>query len=359
MATAPGTAPLSPPSVRRSHDSQTIGKKLGFIEKLRGTWEGTGFNLIARPDKQGNSPLFLELNQTFETLSIIPIASSIPNRGSAVNDTELFGLTYLQKIADSTTGGALHIEPGMWVHVPVQDSADGKTQSIFRIGTVPHGNSLLAQGVAVNLDPFNGNPFDPDAVSAANTSPFKVNAPMPIPGTLGGFPPYDLFNLTPAAVNFRTPAGNNPATPLPNTILGVPMQDVILDPVKLLTAALSNQKILRMVVINIASVTSLLQLQPDGKPTVDILKNFTTGTAGTGGGIENIPFLQQNADAATVFATFWIEEIEGPTADSNFLQLQYVQTVLLNFPILGVNPPVNLSWPHVSVATLQKTFGGQ
>jgi hypothetical protein len=358
MASTPASI-YGPPSIRRSHDSATLGKKLGFIERLRGTWEGTGFNLIARPDKQGNSPLFLELNQTFETLSIIPIASSIPNRGNAVNDIELFGLTYLQKISDSTTGGALHIEPGMWVHVPSQDSADGKTQSVFRLGTIPHGNSLLAQGVAIDLNPFSGNPFDPDAISAVNTAPFPVGTPMPVPGTLSKFVPYDLSNLTPAAVNFRTPAGNSPSTPLPTTILGVPMQEVILDPVKLLTAALSNQTILRMTVINVATVSSLLQAQSENQPPVDILKNFTTGTAGTGGGIENIPFLQTNADAATVFATFWIEEIAGPTADSNFLQLQYVQTVLLNFPVLGSNPPANLSWPHVSVATLQKTFGGQ
>jgi hypothetical protein len=57
-----------------------------------------------------------------------------------------------------------------------------------------------------------------------------------------------------------------------------------------------------------------------------------------------------------MFATFWIEEISAP---SQFLQLQYVQTVFLNFPILGVTPVTNLSWPHVSVATLEKTFGGQ
>ena len=33
--------------------------------------------------------------------------------------------------------------------------------------------------------------------------------------------------------------------------------------------------------------------------------------------VENIPFLQTNADAATMFATFWIEEISAPT---KFLQ---------------------------------------
>jgi hypothetical protein len=351
------------PTIRRGLLPIVDDNNLGFLAQLAGTWEGQGFNLIARPDKQGGSPLFLELNQTFETLSFIPISSSIPNRGDVVDDIELFGLTYLQKVSDSVTGGALHIEPGIWVHVPSQDSGTppGTTQSVFRLGTIPHGNALLAEGIAINLDPFTGNPFDPNSVAAVNTSPFPVGGTMPIPGTLSAFPPYDLANLTPAAVNFRTPAGNVPAIPLPTTIRGVPMQDVILDPTKLLTAALSGQVIKELVVINIATVTSLLQAQPQPDPGTlvppkDILQGFQTG-----GGVENIPFLKANADAEIVFATFWIELIEGPTADTDFLQLQYVQTVLLNFPVVtpGNPPGAQLSWPHVSVATLQKTFGGQ
>lgn len=350
----PGVPRIS--SVRISPEQAAVGTKLGFIAELIGTWEGQGFNLIARPDKQGGSPLFLELNQTFETLSFIPISSSIPNRGNVVDDIELFGLSYLQKVTDSVTGGALHIEPGIWIHVPSQDLNGGQQQSVARMGNIPHGNSLLAEGTAIRLDPFTGNPFDPDAVAASNTSPFPTGTPMPVPGTLSAFPPYDLSNLTPAAVNFRTPAGNTPAVPLPTTILGVPMQNVILDPTKLLTAALSGQSIDTMIVINIATVPSLLQPQPEGKPPKDILAGLNTG-----GGIEDIPFLQKNANVATMFATFWIEKIKGPAPDTGFMQLQYVQTVFLDFPVIPASGPPGspLSWPHVSVATLQKTFGGQ
>jgi hypothetical protein len=347
------------PSVRISPHSNTVGQRLGFLADLRGTWEGQGFNLIARPDKQGGSPLFLELNQTFETLSFIPISSSIPNRGNAVDDIELFGLTYLQKVSDSVTGGALHIEPGIWVHIPSQDS--GQTQSVARMATIPHGNSLLAQGNAVHFDPFAGNPFDVSAVSLAkNTAPFAVGGPLPAAGTLGGFAPYDLSNLTPAAVNFRTPTGNSPATPLPTTILGVPIQEVIIDPTKLLTAALSGQTIESLTVITVATVASLQQKQPAPAPPAPQPAPATVTFTGGGGSVGNIPFLVTNADAATVYAQFWIEKIKGPTPDTGFLQLQYVQTVFLNFPLLKPGaPPVPLSWPHVSVATLQKTFGGQ
>jgi hypothetical protein len=67
-----------------------------------------------------------------------------------------------------------------------------------------------------------------------------------------------------------------------------------------------------------------------------------------GGGTANTAFLKGTADgpnavAARATATFWLETIQGDTAPR---QLQYSQTVLLNFN--------GLSWPHVTVATLRK-----
>ena len=50
-----------------------------------------------------------------------------------------------------------------------------------------------------------------------------------------------------------------------------------------------------------------------------------------------------NANAAHVTATFWLETLQGDTEPR---RLQYSQLVLLNF--------AGLSWPHVTVATLQK-----
>ena len=163
------TAPaLRVPSVRRVPNRALVDNNLGLLANLAGTWEGAGFNLIARPDREGGSPLFLELNQTFETLSLDPISSTIPNRGSTVDDISLFGLTYLQKIVDTTTGGALHIEPGIWIHNPSRD-VPGKSQSVARMATIPHGNSVLAEGIAVEVNPVPGGTFDPDTISAVNT----------------------------------------------------------------------------------------------------------------------------------------------------------------------------------------------
>ena len=67
-----------------------------------------------------------------------------------------------------------------------------------------------------------------------------------------------------------------------------------------------------------------------------------------GGGTANIAFLTgtkdgPNAVAASVTATFWLQTVQG---DPGPRRLQYSQLVLLNFN--------GLSWPHVTVATLQK-----
>jgi len=325
------------PSVRIAQANEDVFKNLGFLGELAGTWHGTGFNLIARPDGTGGAPLFLELNQTHEVLRIDPVGSDIPNRGNGIADIDLFGLTYLQKISDSVTGGALHIEPGMWVTVPDTTLPTG-VQNVFRLGTIPHGNALLAQGTAIKVKPTGGT----FAIDPVNTAPFPQGGAMPAGGTPSGFPEYDLTKPE-SATNPRTPFGDTPPVPLPAQIHGVPMQQIVNDPTRLLQAAITGQNILEMVVINIATAAN-----PTG------VKPVTNG----GGGVENIPFLVVNADAALMFATFWIEKIDHPVRP--FMQIQYVQSVLLNFPILKPGAaPVPFSWPHVSVATLRKTFGGQ
>jgi hypothetical protein len=61
------------------------------------------------------------------------------------------------------------------------------------------------------------------------------------------------------------------------------------------------------------------------------------------GGISNIAFVESNANATRMSATFWIESIRQMDG-SLTLQLQYTQKVILSFN--------GTDWPHVSVATL-------
>jgi hypothetical protein len=376
------------PSVRLPLDSTTILDKLGLLRELAGTWQGTGFNLIARPDFKDKADLYLQLNQTRETLKFEPITASIPNRGFGQDDIELFGLTYLQQITDAPTGGLLHIEPGLWITQPSTtyppESAPPGAQIVGRLGTIPHGSSLLAQGTAqpftgpptlktpaaeyafsqfpsFNSTPFVTNPTAPPILHAAGTSE-KLSTPAP-----PGFQEYDL-TIPESLTNPRTPfATSPPEPPLPSAINGVPMQDVVNDPIKLLQAVVNQQvtagNTFEGVALNIASQSKITFFKNvnshAGDPTIVV------NPADGAGGIENIPFLEggepvgpkgPNAETALVYATFWIEKISRGILPP-FLQLQYAQMVILNFQVFKRLPAnVNVGWPHISVATLRKGF---
>ena len=366
------------PSVRLSPSNEDVLANLGPLRELAGNWEGFGFNLVARPDFVNGANLFLELNLTKETLKFDPISTSVPNRGFAQTDIELFGLTYLQKISDRTTGGALHIEPGIWVSVP-GTTGPGEPASVARMGTIPHGNALLAEGVAA---PFSGLPTlgSGDATGIANpafslfpsfnTTPFAIPAPtnpttpvVPVifaagsseflsapPGTNGGFSPYTLSNPE-SVTNPRTPLGNVPPV-LPAEIT----QALLNDPITLLQQEVARQvdqgHVFEGTALNIATASTISFATVPNTTTPVTSVSVPAGP----GSIGNLPFLKTNADAALVYATFWIQKVSHPTRPS-FMQLQYAQMVLLNFPALKVPGEPDFSWPHVSVATLRKTFG--
>src|SRR6201999_741511 len=86
---------------------------LGALAALAGTWKGHGFNSIWRPHHPASQDRFLELNKTDETIVFTAINGAIPNRGLAMPDIEMFGLTYLQQISESSTGAGLHIDSGI------------------------------------------------------------------------------------------------------------------------------------------------------------------------------------------------------------------------------------------------------
>jgi len=395
--------PAEVSSTRLVVDNATVRQELGPLGELAGTWTGEGFNLIARPDFHDRANLYLQLNQTHETLRFTSIGSAIPNRGFGQDDIELFGLSYLQQIHDRFTGGALHLEPGLWItqpntQYPPEDPPPGG-QIIARMASIPHGNAVLAQGNATSFTgpptletaaqpyagsvfpSFNSTPFGagpPIVINAAGSSE-KLTAPQ-IPA-----PPFDEYDLTipDSAANPRTPfATSPPEPPLPAAINGVLMQDVINDPIRLLQAVISKQvdsgHNFESVALNIATQNTVtFRVNPDSPPTGPTNDIPVTDAAG---GIENILFLDgetltlpggppggaaaPNAQTSLVYATFWIEKVI-PRTGRQFMQLQYAQMTVLNFPIFTLlNPPpggpsprvVNLGWPHISIATLRKAF---
>ena len=299
MNAQPQAEPRRIPSFRGVLPHEQLAQELGPLQNLPGRWEGQGFNLIARPDFQGGNELFLELNTTQEHLEFTSIGSNVPNRGSKQKDINLFGVTYLQQISElEPPGGALHIEPGIWVTIP-QTEVPNAPASVARLATIPHGDAANLQGESLSID---GGP----KIERANTVPFKIGTQPPPFGTPNPFPEYNL-----AAPNkFRTEAVPKGVT-----------QAVVNDPNVLLTAALAGLTVLHTEVLIVSSTPN--------------------------GGVANIPFVVENADAVSVSAIFWIETVQNESGGV-FLQLQYTQTVLLNFG--------GESWPHVSVATLVRTF---
>jgi hypothetical protein len=313
QATAqPGTPGVVPTvdglaAYRAVPSQRTSAENLGPLQDLPGFWEGTGLSMIARPDFSGGSPhgFFLELNLLRETIEFTAIGSPVFNRGSRQDDIAVYGVTYLHRVTDGVNGEALHIEPGLWLTIP-ETSAPRADASIARLATIPHGNAVCTVGFTEEVVP-DGLPTIPPA----NTVPFPVGSPPPAPGTRNPFAEYDLSSDS----RFRT-------APVPAGI----SQEIIDDPNVLLRQTLAAQA--------------------SAGQTLTHITRLITSTA-QAGGIDNIPFIVNNAETPTLDSAFAIEIVRGPDG-REFLQLQYSQTALLNFG--------GLSHPHVTVGTLVKAF---
>ena len=211
------------------------------------------------------------------------------------------GLTYLNQISDANVGAGLHIEPGIWAAVPA--TTDPKVvPTVCRLASIPHGTVVLLQGTAVTT---NGGPN----IAVKGIKPFGIGGP---PTQTIDFPEQTLTNHT----NFRTSGAG---------LTGI-TQQMVNNPNSVLTKAIAGQHI---------TSTTTLHVTTIDLPT-------------PGGGTANTAFLKGGADgpnatAVQVTATFWLETLQGQSAPT---QLQYTQTVLLNFN--------GISWPHVTVATLRK-----
>lgn len=350
---------------------------LGPLDAFIGDWVGNGFNTIFRPDNsvtqtQLPNPVpppppprdnILELNLTSEILSFSKSLGSVPNRGTTPQgDIFLNGVPYVQTINDVTVHGesvGIHFEPGIWMHVPATNVPPIGQETVVRMASIPHGTTIEAQGL-----------FE----------------------TIGGPPTIDTLDITPFEtanpankIKFASQTVTNANTSrIPQDLTsfiaaGTITQPLLDDPNSLLRNIANKQTIIS----TIAIVISTAPPPPPQNPPPSLF----------GGGTDNIAFLlgqatatAPNAQATKMTATFWIETVEAlievppmhvgqspilvkgvpsvpgqrvptfsvpaPPADTDvftkltvrFPQIQYTQTVLLNF--------ATLTWPHVSVNTL-------
>lgn len=269
----------------------------GPLTGLIGTWQSAnGFNMIAVPNQQGNFGLLVA--PYTESLVINAVPATTPNRGlfTIANLPTLQYATTIMNISDPTDPSLMHVECGFWelVDPTINDMFD-----IFRLATIPHGDSVEAMGKSK-----------------------VIPGPPKIDPTLSGLPtgalPDEAGYTDEYLFPFKYP-NFNPASPN-----------------KTLIEYLANQE------KNGLKVTKTIEL--------------TVSTQNNAGGMNNIVSLQDNANPTQFDATFWLETLEDSSGNT-FQQLQYSQRILIEFPIQQNIPGQTIIWPHINVNTLTLAAG--
>jgi hypothetical protein len=316
---------------------------LGPLSLLPGTWAnlrnptnpdagplpGRGWNLIALPFATAPGGGFnyrLLMNQYNERLIVTTKDTGVPNRGIQPNppngapttetDQALVALDYEQGVVHIATddnppstlkqppGSAIHHEPGLFLFMKNQ-TEDGV--DIARLGTIPHGDSLLALGAS--RAPTYGPPVIPPTTSL----------------------PIGIGEQDPATSRYLAPYLHYIQNPFMG-VLAPPFPGFRPDAVHLLLQA---------------SVDSLGPI----RQTTTLKFSTTLKT----GGIVNIPFIVEQANATEMESTFWILELEELGADGQpRLIMLYLQIVMLEFFRRIDNQPGLIKWPHVSINTMER-----
>jgi hypothetical protein len=281
------------------------------------------------------------MNQYSEELRLTFVDDGVPNRGlSRVGapqpDQFVVTLDYQQKIAQiaaedrPSSGGlaggdglAIHHEPGLWLYEKNRRSKDDDMRGdnaieveldVARLASIPHGNSVLAIGKSAV---HKGMPTIPP-ISGLPAGPFEdVNTPD-----------YD-FKTDP----YLEPYNHYINNPFMGTLAGVP----------------------GFPGFSPADMNEILRFANRG---VDIVRTTTLTVDSTrkSAGISNVPFSVREADPVSMKSTFWIQELaEKEHNGMPKMRLQYSQVVMLNFFRPRQDEfPERVSWPHISIATLQK-----
>lgn len=226
-------------------------------------------------------------------------------------DAKLQGVSYTQSIKDVITNSGIHFEPGIWLLVPAT-TAPLVGQTVVRMASIPHGTTILAQGTfESDINTTDGPPDIPPV----DITPFKIDDPAD-------------------RRKFRNQNAADTATfRLPQTLPPTITQTMLDNPNSVLKAAIEGQNIIQTTTLKISTVSSP-NLRGSGTRNIAFLEGTLPPPPDKNG---------PNAQAADMEATFWIETVQRDDG-TTFTRIQYSQMVFLNFD--------QLSWPHVSVATL-------
>ncbi len=173
---------------------------LGELVHLIGSWnspsgaDATGFNVMSLPQASSSTGYILKNLPYYEEITFATLSGTAPNRGGeGVQNCN--GLCYEQRvfiapgpgIPASYVNTLVHFENGTWLHLVLGPQKDGAfppappfppsmnqptTLQYVKQVSVPHGNSILAQGsaTAIPIVAGKGQPVFP--VAPRNMLPF-------------------------------------------------------------------------------------------------------------------------------------------------------------------------------------------
>src|SRR5262249_543315 len=155
-------------------------------------------------------------------------------------DVFLNGVPYLQTVTDVTNPAqsiGIHVEPGIWMIIPQTTVPDIKQSTVFRMGSIPHGTTIEAQGIFATIA---GPPkFDPEDIT-----PFKIGTDPTDPHNRIRFP-------SQTAADSKTARIPQDLTPFIHN--GTITQAILDDPNTILRNIVSQQKIISTTVIIVST----------------------------------------------------------------------------------------------------------
>ncbi len=337
-------------SLSDPHAKSILGPLYDFV----GTWTNQpneGWNLIAVPGPadtskpvvsgfDANHGFILETIPYTEVTTYEPISLTL-NRGEFVTSTPSFGppeakqqvqrigaVLYEQRItsegpphhADEHTrkwfdsrgfakGKPIHAEQGMLLNIQTEQDYGSQSFQVARLGTIPHGNSVLCLGT-VETQSTPG--IQSDGTVAAPT-PVDPSRTLPVEY---GIATYDSPDHTPTGYPFSPHF--NPQEPN----------------------------------------ATLVSANKDVKFKANATRHLSLSTANGTGGVLSLPFVAGGFDHTGIDTTkmtvdYWISTVEN--GDGEVLRLQYVQNINLVFPATS-DPGLPINWPHIGLNTLHKVL---
>lgn len=273
--------------------NEEMAEIYGPLSGLIGTWSGNqGVNLIGVPDQKGGFKLLVA--PYYETITVTALSSPTPNRGLKTIEN-IPTLMYSLMIHDARDNSLMHAENGIWELLNA--SEDNDKYNLARIGSVPHGDSLMCLG---NSSVTEGRP---DINANLSSLPWGEG----LPPVLGYSDPYNANDYVKGFITSR-----------PNTFL----------------------------------IDHLNKQEATGQKVIHTT-NLLVSTENNGG-INNIPSINKNANATKMNAQFWIETVKDSNTGHTFQQLQYSQNITIDFPDKLSKAGTTIHWPHINVNTLIK-----